>query len=745
MQKTFLQPRRTLALALVMALFLTLFALPSFAAGLNGNGTADDPYQIYTEADLFAFGSKVNGGQLDAHAIMENDISLTAPWVPVGTKDAPFTGTFDGGGHTISNFYTDYYLAVVGMFLYNNGTIQNLTVDTGQYNYVMATDSVAIICAVNRGTIRNCTSQGSAYGYGNTSFVGGIAALNFGTISDCTNTAFIGGGCADACAGGIVGVAAAGAITNCTNKGSVSLMDTGSPSSELCVGGIVGFNYQSSIERCTNQASVGSDSTLGYVGGVAGLNNGLISNSLNSAQVSKQGLSGGVAGYIFTNPNTGMTAEVRSTLDTVGNMVYGKNEGGAVSNNFYKSTTTDGGTSAGQIAVTDAQLKSGEIAYRLNGNSTSDVIWGQNLSSDTAPVIGNTNVVYAQYQDGKVQQYTNDQTHTHTFDENGKCTVQGCGYESVRLDGWTLTLDGALGVTFYYQIDPMYLTQDYDVSATFTLDGAQTTVPLDKNYSYHTSDKTVYGFRFYVDSDKATHEIAPVLTVRKGDAVSVTLAQDQTYRIYDYLKTIIDNKSGQYSQELVTLAKTLATYDYYANEYFGYSSHYEPQISLLPLNDVTSEKLEQYKQVSGAFDEDTDLVKHYASNLYLRESVFPRYLAKLAAPDDASVDTNNLYMGYRVQGSGDLYTYVKAEPSGQSYAGNAAKRPASELDTTYEIAFFVKEGASYRQISPVKQASVYSYIYTVLTSSAASNKLRDVSKALYLYGEAAKSYFATVQ
>lgn len=48
--------------------------------------------------------------------------------------------------------------------------------------------------------------------------------------------------------------------------------------------------------------------------------------------------------------------------------------------------------------------------------------------------------------------YTNDQnqTHTHTFDENGKCTVQGCGYESVRLDGWTLTLDGALGVTFYY-------------------------------------------------------------------------------------------------------------------------------------------------------------------------------------------------------------------------------------------------------------------------------------------------------
>lgn len=238
-----------------------------------------------------------------------------------------------------------------------------------------------------------------------------------------------------------------------------------------------------------------------------------------------------------------------------------------------------------------------------------------------------------------------------------------------------------------------------------------------------------------MDSDKATHAIAPVLTIRKDGAAQITLAQEQTYRIYDYLLKIVNgDQSASYSEELVQLARALTTYDYDANEYFRYSPHYQPEISLLSLDGVTDEVLAAYKQSSVASDDEEYSVKHYGSNLYLQESVFLRYLAK-------PVDSSTLYMGYRVAGSGDLYTYVKATESGGSYLGNAAKRPAAQLGTPYEIACFAKEGNTYRQISPVKQASVYSYAYTVSISSAAQPSLRNVTKALYLYGEAAKNYF----
>lgn len=742
MQKTFLLPRRTLALSLVMALILTMFSLPAFAANLSGNGSAESPYLIATEADLIAFRDKVNGGETGACAKLTSDISLTGYWTAIGTQESPFAGTFDGDGHAIKNFMPAYDDPLAALFGHSSGTILRLTVDTGG-NYPMGCDYTAAVCAINRGTIQSCTSIGNFYAYGSRAFLGGIAAVNFGTITDCVNSAIVFGSGPDLCVGGIVGVSAAGSVTGCTNNGSVTAWKPSQEATELCTGGIVGLNYKSTIERCTNNGVIDSDSTQSYTGGVAGLNNGLVSNCLNTGSITGPGLSGGIAGYVFTNSDTGMTAQVRSTLDTSGNMVYGQNDGGFLSGNFYKSTVADTGTD--QTAVTEEMLKSGEIAFRLNGNNTANPIWGQVLHSDTSPVIGGKNIVYAQYQSGLVVGYTNDpnQTHTHEWNESGACVVDGCGYASVSLDGWTLTLDGALGVTFYYNIDPMYLADGYDVSVTFTMDGEETSVPLDETYSYQAGSNTVYGFRFYVDSDKATHDISPVITVRKDGIAVVTLSQDQTYKIYDYLKTIVDAAPGTYSAELVELAKTLATYDYYANEYFKHSSSYKPPISLLSLSGVTGDVLASYQQVSVADDEEYP-IRFYASNLYLEESVFPRYYVTVADTSGNPVDPNNLYMGYRTAGSGELYTYVKAEKTGSYYMGSTAKRPASELGTTYEIAFFVKENDSYRRVSQVRQLSAYSYIYTALTNSGASDSLRNVTKALYLYGEAARTYFASV-
>lgn len=77
MHKTFLQPRRGLALCLAFLLTVTLFALPSRAAGLAGSGTAQDPYLIATQEDLAAFRDKVNGGEGGAWGKLTGDIALS--------------------------------------------------------------------------------------------------------------------------------------------------------------------------------------------------------------------------------------------------------------------------------------------------------------------------------------------------------------------------------------------------------------------------------------------------------------------------------------------------------------------------------------------------------------------------------------------------------------------------------------------------------------------------------------------
>lgn len=64
---------------------------------LKGSGTAEDPYQIYSEDDLEQM--RYN---LDAYYLLKSDINLTKNWVPVGTNTNPFRGALDGGNHTIT-------------------------------------------------------------------------------------------------------------------------------------------------------------------------------------------------------------------------------------------------------------------------------------------------------------------------------------------------------------------------------------------------------------------------------------------------------------------------------------------------------------------------------------------------------------------------------------------------------------------------------------------------------------------
>ena len=104
------------------------------SAPTNGNGTAENPYQIATASDLAWMGYHVS--EVDAenteHYVLTADIDLgNAWWSPMNgmeeTGVGAFAGVFDGQGYTISNLHIDWnanYAAAAnfGLFSIIKGT-----------------------------------------------------------------------------------------------------------------------------------------------------------------------------------------------------------------------------------------------------------------------------------------------------------------------------------------------------------------------------------------------------------------------------------------------------------------------------------------------------------------------------------------------------------------------------------------------------------------------------------------------
>ena len=116
---------------------------------LNGTGTQDDPYVITSYEDL-----KAINYHLDAYYILNNDIEMQADWIPIGTKDNPFTGSFNGNNHTISNLYISDDYNYAGLFGYvegntnNTTTIKNLYIDSP---FIQSSGDVGALAGVVNG------------------------------------------------------------------------------------------------------------------------------------------------------------------------------------------------------------------------------------------------------------------------------------------------------------------------------------------------------------------------------------------------------------------------------------------------------------------------------------------------------------------------------------------------------------------------------------------------------------------
>ena len=422
----------------------------------SGNGTVNKPFLISTAAELAWFRDYVNGTIVDdgkaagtthpsASAMLTADIDLKnychaaedgkelLSWIPIGNYSNRWEGNMDGQGHTISNLYIKTAQKNVGFFGYttDGATIQDLIFDNAKVENVSTTNRKTNYTGILAGyaygdspshikgikTTNNCT----VIGQDNTGGIVGSAEIN---LENCENHSSVKG---KSYVGGIAGDCNGRNIKRCTNYGTVE-----NNANSYYVSGIIGLAYGTSIEDCANYGKI----TGCYAGGIAGMmmQNNSIQNVFSYGDVTKtNGNSGIIIGYVEGG-----------TLTAKGIVAYNKE---ALLNNSSDnikivgegSLTFDDGKEEADVvkAFTKQQIKSGEVAWLLNGSTSaptegSTLAWYQKLgeNGDAYPVLTSTgeNTVYEAYHHGEKDRFfSNTVANQHSVAYNAEAEDEANG------------------------------------------------------------------------------------------------------------------------------------------------------------------------------------------------------------------------------------------------------------------------------------------------------------------------------
>lgn len=217
-----------------------------------------------------------NGSTMEGITIIltdDIDLTLETEWQPIGyTGDSDanfnenngtsFKGTLDGNGKSVQFEINSSTQKMIGLFLRNEGTIENLVVEqyTADGTQIGSSSSKVsrggAFCVVNNGTIRNCINKANFKVY---TFwdIGGICMLNYGTIENCLNT------------GNIEMIADATAWAGCYQK----------------TGGIAGQNNNGNIYNCVNTGKISTQSLVDVSNQQSNLSGTISSMLINDAQI----------------------------------------------------------------------------------------------------------------------------------------------------------------------------------------------------------------------------------------------------------------------------------------------------------------------------------------------------------------------------------------------------------------------------------------------------------------------------
>lgn len=477
----------------------------------------------------------------------------------------------------------------------------------------------------------------------------------------------------------------AGTITNCYNAGNLTAIE-----SSATIGGICGYNNGGTIANCYNTGTVTATGSVASVGGVCGCSVAPISNCYNIGTVTATSSSAdisGICGYNF----------------------------GPITNCYYLADTED--ENGGK---TTAQFASGEVAYLLSQGCTvgegedavtySGSVWGQNLATENYPVLNGKTVYQVDSYEGcignpgnstKVYSNTDAPIYAeHDYSSKEVCTICGAFKNGIgeHLDGYSLSLDGNIGVNFFMELDKSVIA-DENAYMKFRLPNGKTSVVLVGD----AKQQTVGGTTYYVFScEVAAKEMNETITAQI--ITSDKKGEIYEYSVADYIQYIRDNPT-EFDEKTLSLVNAMAGYGDYAKAYFNN----ENLDANTEMDAVTADTLASFdKQISGDLPEG---ITYYGSSLLLESNTTVRHYFKVAEGTDAST--------LNFSGSKSGYYYI-----------DIPNISAEKLGTIQNVTI----GNCTISYSPM------SYAYAVLSSKNTSESLKNLVKSLYLYEQAAEAY-----
>lgn len=138
-----------------------------------------------------AAGLAAMGNDLAGEYELTADIELSGEWAPIGNDVTPFTGTFDGKGHTIKGLTNTSYAGWMGLFGASTGTIKNVRIV--EANITGANDHVGIAVGrvFNGGVVDNVFTSGYVNGRDHVGGVAGDAGEGEATVTNCLSAAYV--------------------------------------------------------------------------------------------------------------------------------------------------------------------------------------------------------------------------------------------------------------------------------------------------------------------------------------------------------------------------------------------------------------------------------------------------------------------------------------------------------------------------------------------------------------------------
>lgn len=380
-------------LLLVMAILMPYGGAWAQTKPSSGNGEVDSPYIITTAEELKWFRDEVNHGRKNICAKIADNVEVIdmstvchaadksqnleeVSWEPIGNTTNKYMGTFDGNNKTITNLYINANQEYSGLFGYTFiSTIKNLTFVNANVTNTNSFTGILVGYGYG-GTYQNIMTSTSCEVNGG-DVTGGIAGKLAGNAYNCVNYATVQG--KEQVGGLFSSYDSSTSITACANYGKVT-------ASSQWVGGLVGYFNSGTIQDCANYGDVKGTNR---VGGMAGfVSSGKIQNVFSYGNVSA------------TNSTQYIGMAFGSGSGTTEGMVAYYSGAKLTANGQEKDVKAFGsGTPSEDNATgfTEAQLKSGVVAYLLQQNASSEAKWGQNLANDgdIYPIIGSEHTVYA--------------------------------------------------------------------------------------------------------------------------------------------------------------------------------------------------------------------------------------------------------------------------------------------------------------------------------------------------------------